>query len=408
MGFRRIVGFVVLLVAILAAYAAYAPEKIEKWSPAAGVYARKLNDLLPSSLVARQAPGAPTPAAAPPAGPAIPVVVAKTSRKDLPWRVDAIGTVQPIATVSLRTRVDAAVDQVLVGDGAAVKSGDVLFKLDARQAEAQLKGAQAQLAKDQAQFEQAKRDVVRDTDLVARSATTIVTLDIARTAIATNQAAILSDQAAIDNLAAQLSWYTISAPISGRIGTVAIKAGNIAKTGDNSAAGAFATINQISPIYVSFSVTQTLLPAIREAMANGAKVTATPQGSNKHAEGKLALFENTVDPGTGTIMAHAIFDNADELLWPGQLCNLQATLRNEPDVVVAPREAIQIGQSGNYVFMIVDGAAHVQPIVAGRSQDGEVVVTKGLNGGETVVIDGALLLTEGTKVEAREPQKGAS
>jgi RND family efflux transporter MFP subunit len=406
MGFRRAFGFLVLLAVILAAYAAYAPEAVDRWSPAAGVYARKLNDMLPPSLTGRQALAAP--ALAPPAGPAIPVVVGRASRKDLPWRIDAIGTVQPISTVSLRSRVDAAVDQVLVSDGAAVKAGDVLFKLDARQADAQLKGAQAQLAKDQAQLEQAKRDVLRDTDLVARAATAILTLDLAKTAVATDEAAILADQAAIDNLAVQLTWYTISAPISGRIGTVAIKVGNIAKTGDNSAAGAFATINQISPIYVSFSVTQTLLPAIREAMANGAKVTATPQGSKKRAEGKLALFENTVDPGTGTIMAHAVFDNADELLWPGQLCNLQATLRNEPNVVVAPREAIQIGQSGNYVFTIVNGAAHVQPIVAGRSQDGEVVVTKGLNGDETVVVDGALLLTEGTKVEAREPQKGAS
>jgi multidrug efflux system membrane fusion protein len=271
-----------------------------------------------------------------------------------------------------------------------------------------LKGAQAQLAKDQAQLDQAKRDVARYTDLVARAATPVINLDNAKTAVASNEAAILGDQAAIDNLTVQLSWYTIAAPISGRVGTVAIKAGNIARAGDNSAAGSFATINQISPIYVSFSVTQTLLPAIRQAMANGAKVVATPQGSKKGAEGKLALFENSVDPGTGTIMARAIFENADEVLWPGQLCNLQLTLRSDPDMVIVPREAIQIGQNGNYVFTIVDGAAHVQPIVVGRSQEGQVVVAQGLNGGETLVVDGALLLTEGTKVELREPQKGAS
>ncbi|WP_158813102.1 efflux RND transporter periplasmic adaptor subunit [Methylocapsa sp. S129] len=413
MGFRRVAGLILVLAVALAAYGAYMPETIEKWSPAAGIYAWKLHDFLPASATGRQVSptsvaGSPVIAAPAPSTTLVPVIVAKAVRKDLPWRVEAIGTVQPIATVTLRTRVDAAVDQVLVADGAAVKAGDILFKLDARQADAQLKGAQAQLAKDQAQLDQNKRDVVRYTDLVARSATPILNLDNARTAAATNEAAILGDLAAIDNLQVQLSWYTISAPISGRVGTVAIKAGNIARTGDNSAAGAFATINQISPIYVSFSVTQTLLPAIREAMAKGAKVVATPQGSKKGAEGKLALFENTVDPGTGTIMAHAVFENADETLWPGQLCNLQLTLRNEPDTVVAPREAIQIGQSGNYVFTIVDGAAHVQPVVAGRSQDGEIVVTQGLSGGETVVVDGALLLTEGVKVEARDPQKGAS
>src|SRR5580693_596125 len=347
MGFRRFAGFLFVLAVAAAAYGAYAPQIVERWSPAAGIYAWRLHNLLPAAVVDRQA-GAPLAASAMasplPSPPAVPVVVATASRRDFPWRVDAIGTVQPIATVSLRTRVDATVDQVLVADGSAVKAGDVLFKLDARQADAQLKGAQAQLAKDQAQAEQAKRDVARYTDLVARAATPILNLDNAKTAVATTEAAILGDQAAIDNLKVQLGWYTIRAPISGRVGTVAIKAGNIVRTGDNSAAGAFATINQISPIYVSFSVTQTLLPAIREAMAKGAKVIATPQGSKKSAEGRLALIENSIDPGTGTILTRAIFDNADELLWPGQLCNLSITLKMEPDTVVAPREAVQVGQ----------------------------------------------------------------
>jgi RND family efflux transporter MFP subunit len=411
MGFRRVAGVIGAVAIAGVAVGAYAPEVVAGWSPTLGGYARMLHSLLPAALSGRQAAATPKPAApsspAAPSGPVVSVVVGKAARKDMPWRVDSIGTVQPIATVSLRSRVDATVDQVLVADGAAVKAGDILFKLDARQAEAQLKGAQAQLAKDQAQLEQAKRDVARYTDLVARSATPVLNLDNAKTAVATNEAAILGDLAAIDNLQVQLGWYTIAAPISGRIGTVAIKVGNIAKTGDNSAAGAFATLNQISPIYVSFSVTQTLLPALRAAMTNGARVIATPQGSKKSAEGKLALIENTVDPGTGTITARAVFENADEALWPGQLCNLQVTLRTEPDTVVAPREAILIGQSGNYVFTIVDGVAHVQPVEVTRTQDGQTVVTKGLKGGETVVVDGSLLLVEGSRVEARDPQKGA-
>jgi membrane fusion protein, multidrug efflux system len=407
MGFRRVAGFVLVLAVALCAYGVYAPETIEKWSPTVGAFAWRLHDLVAVSATSRSANAAPA-AGLPPAPPAVSVVVAKATRKNLPWRIDAIGTVQPIATVTLRTRVDAAVDQVFVADGAAVKAGDVLFKLSSRQAEALQKGAQAQLAKDQAQLEQAKRDVARYTDLVARSATPVLNLDNARTAVATNEAAILGDQAAIDNLTVQLGWYTILAPISGRIGTIAIKAGNIVKTGDNSAAGAFATINQISPIYVSFSITQKLLPAIREAMANGAKVLATPQGSKNAEVGKLALFENAVDSATGTILAHAIFENSDEGLWPGQLCSLQLTLRDEPNTVVAPREAIQISQNGNFVFVVLDGAAHVQPVEVARTQDGETVVTNGLNGDETLVVDGALLLRDGSKVEVRDSQKGAS
>jgi membrane fusion protein, multidrug efflux system len=407
MGFRRVAGFVLVLAVALCAYGVYAPETIEKWSPTVGAFAWRLHDLVAVSATSRSANAA-LAAGLPPAPPAVSVVVAKATRKNLPWRIDAIGTVQPIATVTLRTRVDAAVDQVFVADGAAVKAGDVLFKLSSRQAEALQKGAQAQLAKDQAQLEQAKRDVARYTDLVARSATPVLNLDNARTAVATNEAAILGDQAAIDNLTVQLGWYTILAPISGRIGTIAIKAGNIVKTGDNSAAGAFATINQISPIYVSFSITQKLLPAIREAMANGAKVLATPQGSKNAEVGKLALFENAVDSATGTILAHAIFENSDEGLWPGQLCSLQLTLRDEPNTVVAPREAIQISQNGNFVFVVLDGAAHVQPVEVARTQDGETVVTNGLNGDETLVVDGALLLRDGSKVEVRDSQKGAS
>jgi membrane fusion protein, multidrug efflux system len=407
MGFRRVAGFVLVLAVALCACGVYAPETIEKWSPTLGAFAWRLHDLVAVSATSRSANAAPA-AGLPPAPPAVSVVVAKATRKNLPWRIDAIGTVQPIATVTLRTRVDAAVDQVFVADGAAVKAGDVLFKLSSRQAEALQKGAQAQLAKDQAQLEQAKRDVARYTDLVARSATPVLNLDNARTAVATNEAAILGDQAAIDNLTVQLGWYTILAPISGRIGTIAIKAGNIVKTGDNSAAGAFATINQISPIYVSFSITQKLLPAIREAMANGAKVLATPQGSKNAEVGKLALFENAVDSATGTILAHAIFENSDEGLWPGQLCSLQLTLRDEPNTVVAPREAIQISQNGNFVFVVLDGAAHVQPVEVARTQDGETVVTNGLNGDETLVVDGALLLRDGSKVEVRDSQKGAS
>ena len=252
--------------------------------------------------------------------------------------------------------------KVEVADGAEVKAGDVMFVLDDRQAQAQLGMVQAQLAKDEAQLEQATRDVNRYTDLVSRSATPVLNLDNAKTAAASSQAAILGDHASIDNMNVALGWYTITAPISGRVGVVNIKAGNIVKAGDNSSAGVLATINQISPIYVALSVSQKLLPALREAMANGVKVAATPQGSTKLAQGKLALIDNTVDPATGTIVIRAQFDNSDELLWPGQLCNLTLTLREEPNTVVVPREAIQISQNGNYVFTVKDGAAHVTPV----------------------------------------------
>ncbi len=396
---------VVVVAAAATLFAGYDPQGVANRWPAAAPFARQVHALLPAALTGEVAPDA-KPATAP--RPAVSVLTAPAVRKDVPWKIAEIGTAQAVASVALRTHFDATVEKVLVADGAPVRQGDVLIKLDARQAEAQLAGAQAQLAKDEAQLELAQRDVTRYTDLVTRSATPVLNLDNAKTAAQTAKAAIQGDKAAIDNLNVQLGWYTITAPISGRVGVVNIKEGNVAKAGDNSAAGIFATINQISPIYVAFSITQTLLPALREAMANGARVVATPQGAKTGSQGKLAILDNSVDAATGTIVARAIFDNADEKLWPGQLCNLELTLRNEPGRVIVPREAIQIGQNGNFVFTVADSVAHVRPVDVGRTQDGETIVLKGLEGGESVVVDGALLLIEGSKVEIRAAPKGAS
>jgi RND family efflux transporter MFP subunit len=407
-GFTRFVTYGVVIAMIAALFAGINPAGVAAYWPAAGPYAKQIHDLLPAAIVGQAPQAAATAAPAAPPRPPVSVVVAPVVRKDAPWKIEEIGTAQAISNVALRPHYDATVQKVLVADGAEVKAGDVLITLDSRQVEAQLAQAEAQLAKDEAQREQAERDVNRYSDLVARQATPVLNLDNAKTAVLTSKAAILGDKAAIENLKVQLGWYTVTAPISGRVGVVNIKAGNVAKAGDNGASGVFATINQISPIYIAFSITQTLLPSLREAMANGAKVVATPQGSKTSSEGKLAILDNSVDPGTGTIVARAVFDNADEKLWPGQLANLELTLRTELNTVLVPREAIQIGQNGNFVFTIVDGNAHVQPVEAGRTQDGETVVLKGLNGGESVVVDGALLLVEGSKVEIRNSPKGAS
>ena len=399
MSVARVLVFGALGVVAVALVAGYNPALVASVAPPAAPLALALHDALT---------GGPAPAAVTPVRPPVSVITAAAQRKSVPWTINEIGTAQAIATVSLRTHFDATVEKVLVADGAEVKAGDVLIKLDPRQVEAQLDGAQAQLAKDVAQLEQNDRDVVRYTDLVSRNATPIINLDNARTAAATTRAAIQGDKAAIDNLKVQLEWYTISAPISGRIGVIGIKQGNIAKAGDNSPTGVFATINQISPIYVAFSITQTLLPALRDAMAVGAEVLATPQGSKITSKGKLAIIDNSVDPTTGTIVVRAAFANADEQLWPGQLCNLALTLRMEPNTVVVPREAVLIGQNGNYVFSVADGVAHMKPVEVSRTENNQTIVTTGLDGTETVVVDGSLLLIEGSKVELRTPAKRAS
>ncbi len=343
--------------------------------------------------------------------PPVNVRIAKAERGALPLMTEAVGTVQPIASVALRSRIDAQIDSILVADGAAVKAGDVLVKLDSRQIEAQIKQAEATLAKDRTTLEQAERDVVRFSELVARQTGTQVALDNAKTAAAAARAAIMGDQAQIENLNVQLSWYTIKAPITGRVGTFSQKAGNIIRSGDATATGTLTTIMQTTPIYVSFSVPQRLLSDLRDAATrNDSEIIATPQGSAKSVKGKLAVIDNQIDPATGTITVRGSFENPDEVLWAGQLCSVRIQLRVDPNVVSVPREAVQSGQNGNYVYIVEEGTARVRPIELGRFQDNRQVILKGLNGDETVVVDGALALTNGARVETRgaETKKGNS
>lgn len=346
----------------------------------------------------------------------VPVLIASAVQKAMPVRFDTIGVVQPLASVVLRSRVESQVTDVLVADGATVKEGDVLVKLDQRTVEAQIKQAEAQLARSQAQLEQAQRDVRRFEQLIANDAGSRVNLDNSRTQMATLQAQIQSDQAALENLKVQLGFYTIRAPISGRIGVVAVKPGNIAKVAENSTP--FATLIQISPIYVAFAVPQKLLVDLRGAMTDGtASVAATPQGATKAAIGKIAVIDNSVDNASGTITLRAMFENDNELLWPGALCNVRVTLRTEQNSIVVPREAVQTGQNGNFVFVVQDGVAKVRPVTLDRAIDGEAIIASGLKAGENVVTDGQLLLTDGARVEqkggapapaAGQPAKGAS
>ena len=401
----QLVKLLILAAIVVAAYGIYNPAAVALYAPQLAPYARMAHAALPAALSGDK-PVAAAPTAPP--RPPVSVILASAERKTVPWTITDIGTAQAVASVALKSHFDATVVKVDVADGAAVKAGQVLFELDDRQAQAQLAVAQAQLAKDEAQLGQAQRDVTRYTDLASRGATPILNLDNAKTSAASYRAAAIGDAASIRNMQVALGWYTITAPISGRVGVVNIKTGNIVKGGDNSAGGVLATINQISPIYVALSVSQKLLPALREAMAAGVKVSATPQGSTQQAKGRLALIDNAVDPLTGTIVIRAEFANADELLWPGQLCNLTLTLREEPNTVVVPREAIQISQSGNYVFTVKDGLAHVTPVVVGRTEGTDTLIEKGLEGGEKVVVDGALLLFEGAHVIPRAEPKGAT
>jgi RND family efflux transporter MFP subunit len=357
----------------------------------------------PAGQAQNNAPGAANRSAAVANRPPVPVMVDTVQKGPMAVRVDAVGMAQPVASVSLKTRVDAQIETIHVADGAYVKAGDKLVKLDSRQIEAQIKQTEANIAKDTAAVEQAERDVARLSDLFARGSGTQLNVDNAKTQLAATRATLAADEALLENQKVQLSWYTLSAPITGRVGTFTAKAGNIVRAGDNTATGIIATIVQTSPIYVAFSIPQTSLPQVREALQNGqGEVRATPQGGQRTATGRISVIDNTIDTATGTIMIRALFENADDILWPGQLCNVRVNLRTEADTVSIPRTATQSGQAGNFVYVVDNGVARMRPVKVGRFQDGRDVIVDGLQGGETIVSDGALLLIDGARVEIRK------
>jgi membrane fusion protein, multidrug efflux system len=331
-------------------------------------------------------------------GRVVPVAVAKAVRKEVPVRLDALGSVTTIASVAIKPRVDTAIVGVHFTDGAHVKVGDVLFTLDSRQIEAEIKRVEAVIAGAEAQLEQAQRDVQRYTELVARNATTQVTLNNAQTQVNINRAVAESNKATLENLKVQLGFCTIRAPIAGRIGMATVKVGNIVRQAD---LAPIATINQTAPIYVSFGLSQRTLPDVRQAITNEtATVQATVPGSGAQAAGQVSMIENTVDATTGMVIVRATMPNADEVLWPGTLVNVELTLRTERRVTV-PATALQQDQQGTIVFLVKDNVAAVRRVTVERTVDGFAAIASGLEEGDVVVTDGQLLLSEGTRVTPR-------
>ncbi len=336
----------------------------------------------------------------------ISVLTATAELKPVPVEVDAIGTVATIQSVAIKSRIETMIDSVNFEDGAKVKAGDVLFNLDARQIDAQISQAEGVVAKDEAQLAGAQRDLARYSDLILKGATPQLNVDNAKTAVDTAKGTLLADQAMLENLRVQKSYTVIRAPISGRISAAAVKAGNFVRPSDN---GPIATINQMAPVYVVFAVPQRFLAELRDGMAAGTtKVIATMPGddSKKAETGKVAMVENTVDATTGMVTVRGIMDNASERLWPGTIVTTKLIVREENSVTV-PSVAVQRSQNGDFVFVVKDGKAAVQPVTVARTADAQSVITKGLSGGETVVIDGQLLLSNGTPVEIRARKAGA-
>src|SRR5438128_3657163 len=263
---------------------------------------------------------------------AISVELAKAERKPVPVDVDAIGTVTPISSVALKSRVETTIVSVHFEDGAKVNQGDLLFTLDARQIEAQIEQAEGMLARDRAQLEGAQRDVRRYGDLIGKGATTHVNLDNAKTQADILTGTIKADQSALDNLKVQKSYTLIRAPFAGRISAANVKVGNFVRPADTAA---LAVINQMAPVYVTFAIPQRVLVDLREAMVKGGSgVTATIPGHQRSEDGKVAMVENAVDATTGMITVRGVMGNANETLWPVSLESTKLIILTEIFVVV--------------------------------------------------------------------------
>ncbi|MBX9845306.1 MAG: efflux RND transporter periplasmic adaptor subunit [Xanthobacteraceae bacterium] len=328
----------------------------------------------------------------------IPVAVAKAVRKPVPFRLEALGTVTTIASVAVKPRIDSEIVAVKFEDGARVKQGDVLFVLDNRTIEAEIKRVEAVITSAEAQHEQAVRDVARYSELVQKNATTQVTLNNSMTQLNVSKALAESNKATLQGLKVQLGYTTIRAPISGRTSMASAKVGNIVRQAD---IAPLATINQVAPIYVSFTVPQRSLPDVRAALAaETATLEAIVPGSGARATGQVTMIENAVDAATGMVTVRATMPNDDELLWPGTLVNTALTLRSDVHVSV-PTAALQISQEGQFVFVVKDNAATKRLVTVERAVDGVAAIASGLEEGETVVTDGQLQLQNGTRVSIR-------
>ena len=335
---------------------------------------------------------------------AVPVEIAVAAKRTVPVRIEALGSVTPIASVAIKARIDSEIVGVHFRDGATVREGEPLFTLDSRALQAQIRQVQGLLEGAKAQLEQAERDVARYTELIAKNATTQVTLNNARTQVTIWRASVDSNTGQLENLNIQLSYCTIRAPISGRVSMAAVKIGNFVRQAD---LAPLATIIQTAPVYVTFSVSQGYLPDLRQALTNeSATIEAVIPGDARRATGQVTMIENSVDAPTGMVPVRATMPNTDELLWPGTLVTVRLTFREEESVTV-PSTAVQVSQSGTYVFVVDDGVAKVQPVTVARVVDSDSVIASGLQGGETVVINGQLLLSNGTKVTARGPKVGS-
>ncbi|WP_324094797.1 efflux RND transporter periplasmic adaptor subunit [Candidatus Binatus sp.] len=336
---------------------------------------------------------------------AVPILAAKVVQKTVADTIRAIGRVEAFSTVDVKAQINGQVMQVHFRQGQDVKQGDLLFTIDPRPFEAALQQAQANLAKDRAQYREAATDEQRYSVLLKQNVGSRQQYDQAEATAAALSASMQADEAAVQTARLNLEYCKIRAPIDGRTGDLLVHAGNLVKPDADTA---MVVINQVHPVYVDFAIPEQKLPAVREFMAQRKLAVQVSLPEQQGVEsGELTFVDNSVDSKTGTINLKGQFDNANGRLWPGEYVNATLILHDHPGAILVPSQAVQTGQQGSFVFVVQpEMKVELRPIVIGETIDNETVVNSGLKAGETVVTDGQLRLIPGATVTIKSGLTG--
>ena len=337
----------------------------------------------------------------------MPVGTEKAAKADMPILLSALGTVTPLAMVTVKTQINGQLINVAFKEGQLVKKGDLLAQIDPRPYEVALAQAEGQLAKDQALLKNAQLDLQRYRTLVAQNSIARQTADTQASLVQQYVGTVQSDQAQVDTQKLNLTYCRIVSPVDGRVGLRQVDPGNYVQTSD---ANGIVVITQLQPISVIFTLPEDNLRAVLRRMHAGATLAATAYdrtGATRLDVGRLETVDNQIDTSTGTVKLRAIFDNPEQILFPNQFVNIQLLVDTLHDATVIPTAAVQRGAPGTFVYLVKpDDTVAAQPVTLGPSDNQRIAVTKGVEPGQTVVTDGADRLKDGAKVKLAQAGGG--
>lgn len=339
-----------------------------------------------------------------PPSPPVAVVTQAAKKSDISVYLTGIGTVTPLNTVTVRSRVDGQLMEVLYREGQTVSRGQLLARIDPRPFQVLLTQAEGQMARDQAQLSNARVDLQRYRTLWAQNSIPRQQLDTQEALVRQYQAAVRSDQGQVDSARLQLTYSRITAPCDGRVGLRLVDAGNIVHASDSSG---LVVITRMQPMTVVFTIPEDNLPLLVDRMRGGRKLSVDAFDREQKrvlATGSLLTLDNQIDPGTGTVKLKAIFPNRDNELFPNQFVNARLLVDVRRDAITVPSAAIQNGPKGTFVYLVKgNGTMELRPVEKGESEGGKTAITRGLAIGEQVVVDGAERLREGSRVQVKQP-----